>query len=318
MVTRFDIEQRQYLAQLWAQLAPRYVDGTLREFGGSRVFFVDGINGDNGNIGTEPSQPWQTIVYALTQCVADRDDYIFVLDCWQQEVAWPITVNVSRVHIIGIANPIGQFPAMQPADNNPVFLIQAAGRYSEIAGFNLGGWNDVTNTSGCLHLGQAIGVWIHHIDMGSTLAGGQPQDGIRFVDGNAQSALIEDCRFIGVAGAKGTLTRNGIFQPAGGGSRCLNAVIRNNIFMNCDSPSMELLNAEGVAILDNVFGLVSDTQGLAITLGITSEGCIVAGNKALFGTVTAAMTQNPYLDNGAAAPNHWMANYKGNALIDPA
>lgn len=312
--------------------APNYVDWAIwvllrsqcpamwlgYPIGAGNVFWVDGINGLNTNVGTRPDQPFQTITYALTQCVNDHNDYIMVLDCWQQEPAWPITVNVTRVHIIGLPGSAngynGGYPAMQPTDDNPIFLVDADGRYSEIAGFNLSGGA----TSGCIHLGQAIGVWIHDCIFGSDLAGGAPQDGIRFTAGNAEIALIEKCRFIGDSGhAKGVISRDGIYQPAGGGSRCLNAMIRDNHFLGLANIAIELLFGEGTEILDNVFSLPGDVQGAAITLGVATEGCLASGNKALYGDVTGAMANNPYLDSAPAFANHWMANFKGNALVDP-
>lgn len=286
--------------------------------GAGNVYWVDGINGLATNSGLRPDQPLLTIDSALALCVDDHNDYIMVLDCWQQEGAgnWPITVDVTRVHIIGLPGSAngynGGYPAMQPPDDNPVFLIDAAGIYSEIAGFNLSGGA----TSGCIHLGQAIGVWIHDCIFGSDLAGGTPQDGIRFTAGNAEILRVENCQFIGDNNnAKGVIARNAIEQPAGGGSRCLNAIIRNNHFLGC-LISINLGFAEGMEILDNVFGVLDLANGEAITLQVASEGCLVNGNHAMNGNAQVGYAQNPYRDLGAP-DNHWGVNYRGNLVIEP-
>ena len=80
--------------------------------GAGNVFWVDGINGNNANSGTRPDQPWLTITYALTQCVNEHNDYIMVLDAWQEPAA--VDINVTRVHIIGLAN------YLRKNSNNPL------------------------------------------------------------------------------------------------------------------------------------------------------------------------------------------------------
>lgn len=278
-----------------------------------KTFFVNGTTGSNANDGKTPATAWLTITYALGQCTAFRDDVIYVIDCWDQEPAWPITVNIERVHIIGVANPIGQYPKMQPNTNNPVFLVTAAGQYSEIAGFDLGGWNNVGNTSGCIHLDNAISTWIHHCVFGSIGAGGVPQDGIRFVAGNSRQTLIEDCCFYGT-GADGLITRDGILLNFGNN---FHTILRNNILNGLAGGIAVHLasNADDVTIKDNVIACdCSAVNGTGITLEAVTARCLVVGNKAMYLGGPLAPAFNAYRDLGAS---HWGINHVGIAPVFP-
>jgi hypothetical protein len=287
--------------------------------GAGRIFFVDGINGNNGNIGTDPNFPWLTITYALTQCVNDRNDYIIVLDHWQEVV----NINVTRVHIIGLSNFLRpnsnhSFVQMNAAADTAIFTISALSNNCEIAGFSFGG--------GATHAGienaggTPMGLHIHDCVFGHSFAGGTPRDGI-LIGLNATNIRIEDCVFLGAPGGKGTLTRDGI-RWAGAGDP-LNGYIGENEFKALPGVGINFVSVAnatgGITIKDNIFSCESDKQGAAITLAPTTRGFLVSGNKALYGPTTAAMANNPYLDQTTVAPfNAWMANYKGNVLIDPA
>jgi hypothetical protein len=277
------------------------------------VFYVDGINGNDLWDGLTPNTPFATITHALTQCVADNDDYIIVLEHWQEVVA----INITRVHIIGIPhNPNHSFVQMNAADDTAIFTVSALSNNCEIAGFSFGGGathGGIENPGG-----TPMGLYIHDCQFGHFFAGDNPQDGIR-IDLNATNIRIERCSFYGNL-AGGTLTRDGIRWTSGGDP--LNGVITDNQFLACPGVGINFVavaaNTGGITLKDNVFACGGDVQGSAITLADTCAGFLVSGNKALYGDVTAAMLNNPYLDQAAAANNHWMANYKGNALVDPA
>lgn len=287
--------------------------------GNGRTFFVDGINGNNANVGTRPDQPWLTITYALTQCVAERNDYIFVLDHWQEVV----DINITRVHIIGLSNYLrpnsnNALVQMNAAADTAIFTVTALSNNCEIAGFSFGGG---ANHAGIENAGGTpMGLHIHDCQFGHSFAGGTPQDGIR-IELNATNIRIEDCVFLGTPGGKGTLTRDGIrFQ---GGGDPLNGYIGESEFKALPGVGINFVSVGpatgGITIKDNIFSCESDKQGAAITLAASTRGFIVSGNKALYGHTTAAMAANPYLDQTTVAPfNAWMANYKGNALVDPA
>lgn len=292
--------------------------------GAGKVFWVNTAanGGDDGNVGTRPDQPFETIIYALTQCVSERNDYIMVIDDWQE--ATTITVNKTRVHIIGLAN------YLRPNTNNPlvclnsvtndfpIFTVSALSNNSEIAGFALGGGATEAGIENVA--GTPMNLHIHDCVFGHSFSGNTPQDGIR-IGLNATNIRIEHCIFLGTPGGKGLITRDGIRWSCGGDP--LNGNIENNQFKALPGVGINFAAigaaTGGITIKDNVISCESDKQGAAITLCANTRGFLVVGNKALYGAATAAMANNPYLDQTIAAPfNAWMANYKGNALIDPA
>ena len=289
--------------------------------GAGNVFWVDATNGDDGNVGTRPDQAFATIIFALTQCVDDNNDYIMVME--NAAEAATITVGVSRVHIIGLGN------FFRPNSNHPYIELSAGGDWAiftlttasancEIAGFSLGGG---ATAAGIQNLaGTPEGVHIHDCVFGHAFIADTPQDGI-FIDLNATNIRIENCIFLGIPGGKGTITRDGIRWDSAADPLC--GVIENNEFNGIPGIAINfvaLLDATGgIGIKDNVIVCGADTQGDAITLAATTRGFRVAGNKALFGKVTAGMVNNPYVDATIVSPfNTWIANHKGNVLVDPA
>ena len=290
--------------------------------GTGNVFWVSALLGADTNVGTRPDQPFATITYALTQCVANNNDYIIVIDDYQE--AATVTVNITRTHIIGLGN------FLRPNSNHPYVVLNATGAWPiftvgteasncEIAGFSLGGGPanaGIENVAG-----TPTGLHIHDCVFGHSLCADTPQDGI-LIDNNAIDIRIENCIFLGAPGGKGTLTRDGIRWDCAAGDP-LNGNIEKNQFKALPGIGINFVAvtnaAGGITIKDNVLSCGADVQGSAITLAATTRGFIVEGNKALYGPATAAMANNPYLDNTIVAPfNAWMNNYKGNALIDPA
>ena len=288
--------------------------------GTGNVFWVHGFTGSDLNVGTRPDLPFATITHALTQCVADNNDYIIVLDAWQEPAA--VDINITRVHIIGLGNYLRPnsnhpFVALNALADHAIFTVSALSNNCEIAGFSLGG--------GATHAGienpngTPMGLHIHNCVFGHSFAGGTPQDGIR-IEINATNIRIEHCVFLGTPGGKGLLTRDGIrFQ---GGGDPLNGDIENNQFKGLPGIAMNFVSVAdatgGITIKDNVIVCKEGAvQGDAITLEATTRGFLVVGNKAGYGG--AAMGVNPYLDNSILAPfNTWIENYTGNALIYPA
>jgi len=275
------------------------------------IFYVDGVNGSNANVGTIPTAPWLTITYALTQCANNNDDYIIVLNHWQEVVA----INRTLVHIIGIGhNSSYSWVQMNAAANTAIFTVTADSNDCEIAGFSFGGGaahGGIENTAG-----TPMGLYIHDCQFGHSFAGDTPQDGIR-IGLNATAIRIENCSFYGNA-ACGTLVRDGIHWECGG--EPLNGTIINNQFIGCPGGGINFAQVGpatgGITIQDNVFACDADTQGAAITLGATCAAFFVVGNRAQFGE--NAMTANPYLDGAALDSNHWANNISGNAAIYPA
>jgi len=284
--------------------------------GAGRVFYVDGLAGNNGNIGTDPNQPWLTITYALTQCVADRNDYIIVLDHWQEVVA----INVTRVHIIGLSNYLRpnsnhSFVQMNALADTAIFTVTALANNCEIAGFSFGG--GATHAAIENIAGTPMGLHIHDCVFGHSFAGGTPQDGIR-IGLNATNIRIEDCVFLGIPDGKGTLTRDGIHWAGAGDP--LNGNLERNQFkglpgigINLNFPAV----TGGFTIKDNVFAVPDLANGEAITLQAGVAGCLVTGNKAMAGGDNAMATVS-FRDLSTGPPvgseNHWGQNFLGAAI----
>ena len=199
--------------------------GNDAHLAGGKVLFVDGINGADGYEGTNPNYPLLTIVQPMSKCTSANNDYIFVLDCWDQESAWPITLAKQQLHIVGLGLPSFAYPKMQPDGAAAVFKLTSAGAYSEIAGFDLSGGT----TYGCIWIYGTEGAYIHDNWFGSAGAGGTPKYGI-YIDQNPQYSRIERNRFFGDLGSvEGLITENGVHCAAGVG--LLDGVeVINNVF----------------------------------------------------------------------------------------
>lgn len=281
-----------------------------------RVFFVHAFTGNDNNKGDDPNAPFATLRHALDQCVNDRNDYIFVLDCWQE--AMPIAIDVTTVHIIGVGGqPNRPYPLWNAAGDTAIFEISSASNNCEIAGFGFGGGatHAAIENSG----GTPMGVWIHDCIFGHSFCNNTPQDGIR-IEVNATAIRIERCCFYGSGGltSPGTITRDGIrFQ---GGGDPLGGVIANNLFLGCPGVAINFVtvaaDSGGIAIVVNNIACDANTQGAAISLGASCGGFIISDNRANFGDTD--MGQNPFLDGAAAGNNHWMANWLGITPTQPA
>jgi len=277
------------------------------------VYYVDFFNGSNANDGLTPNSPFLTITYALTLCVNDHDDYIIVMEHYQEVV----TISKSRVHIIGVgSNPNYSFVQMNAAADTAIFLVTNDSYHCEIAGFSFGGG---TNHAGIENaVGVPMGLYIHDCQFGHNFAGGTPEDGIR-ISVNATDIRVERCSFYGTPGGKGLLTRDGIRWETG---NPLNGTIIDNQFLALPGVAIDFVAVApgegGITIKDNVISCGADTQGDAITLGATCRGFLVVGNRAMFGKGTPALGTNPYLDGAGADDNHWVDNWAGNGPVDPA
>lgn len=264
------------------------------DFGAGKVFFVDKTYGSDGYDGDNPARPLYSIAHALSLCVSGRNDYILVLDAWQQDT-FPISVNKSRVHIIGVGTK-GGYPGMTPPGDTAIFTIDAPA--VEIARLSLG----AGVSHGAIEFSGANGYGaIHDCWFGE---GGAGLYGIYIppiVD--AAEELIQNCRF----GAG--ITSDGI-RIAHNMTR---GVIRDCLFRP-GAIGINVTNAFALGwILDNRFLCHADVVGAAITLAATVSGVFVDGNSAHTGnTIMGAI---PLRDLGA---NHWGMNYQGNTLILPS
>ena len=267
-----------------------------------RVFYVRiWAPGDDGNNGIDPSTPFSTITYALTKCEAGRNDYIIVLDSWNE--ATPIIVNKSNVHIIGLCNPGLPFVSLTTdGDDDPIFQLSGDDAdFVEIAGFDIGGGN---SHGGIEPLGVAAAdmAFIHHCNFGSEHCGDTALNGVLLGAAlGARGWVITDCKFMGTDGVGGgTLIAHGVNIAAG-----VHHTVQRCLFLNCANPSLQL-DGHACFILDNRFVIHAAADGAAITTGVASSLSMIDGNSAMLGGETA-MANNPYLEGNPDA-NNWGEN----------
>jgi len=254
------------------------------------IFYVLGFApGSDSNSGLSPDDPFLTIAHALDQCVADHDDYIIIMDCWQQE-DFPIDVDVSRVHILGVDNYNGFLPRMAPPGDTPIFNITQS--YVEIGHLCLSGGDG----HGAIEiLGILARSRIHDCVFGIPAA---CQDGIVFdVTADATETMIDHNLFSGPG-----IVRDAIRIEAA----ATRAMIRNNVMRQVGGVGINVLaEAHLNDILDNTISLAADGEGAAISfINAASADCIVDHNSAMFGITK--MGQNPYFDDGG---NDWGCNW---------
>lgn len=297
--------------------------GVDRPPAGGRVFYVRST-GSNNNNGMDPGTPFQTITYALTQCVAGRGDYVIVMDNTSaNEPAWPIVVDITIVHILGRWGAPYAEPSIRAVGaGNACF--QLAAPWIEIAGLELGAGDDATpiiiSPPGPGTIGEW---WIHHCTFGWIIGASFGTDGIWVQNTHdAPQCVIENCWFRGPQAAVGGLTRDGI-RIEGNATR---SVFRNNLFMRLTGGVGIhcIQNGSDIgAILDNGFFVpIADALavGWAITMELGVGNALISGNRA---SQTGDNTgSNPYRDlsTGAIATclNGWGMNYSGQAVIAPA
>lgn len=274
------------------------------------IFFVDGLAGNDANTGLVPTAPFLTITHALTQCVADHDDYIIVLDHWQEVVA----INITRVHIIGVTkNATQAFVQMNAAADTAIFTVTALSNHCEIAGFSFGG--GATHAAIENQAGTPMQLHIHDCLFGHVFAGNTPQDGID-IELNATNIRIERCAFYGNgAGTMGTIARDGI-RFAGGGDT-LGGCVKDNRFLNIPGIGVNVTTRfDNGFIEDNRFQVPDTAIGQAITFAAGAAGqTLVDGNKAAAGG-DAVLTNVPFRDLSgapAASGNDWGQNFSGAA-----
>jgi len=79
-------------------LAVRDIPIDLRLNGLSNVFWVDSVNGSNGNAGTF-NKPWATIAYAVSRCTANQGDKIYVAAGHTETIIAAGTLTIDKAGI---------------------------------------------------------------------------------------------------------------------------------------------------------------------------------------------------------------------------
>ncbi len=300
--------------------------GLQAPMGIGKKFFVNGgadgvTHGHNvAGKGESIATAFLSITFALTQCVAGRNDYIFCFNVYNQDAS-PISIpsGLNMIHIIGLQLKGGSSLSLATTGDTPMFylntLVTGPLADLEIAGFNLGGGT----THGCIEIhGACDMLWIHDCVFGHAWLP-LSQDGIRIASvSNSQGVIIEDNLFYGNSGlaAQGKLTRYGIGQIAGS-APLHGGAIRRNHFIKCPTGAINLAaQVWEMVIEDNKISCGTDALGNAITLSPSTASCLIARNRANRGQII--MTNNPYLDSAGAADNDWLSNYLGIVMHYPS
>ncbi len=301
--------------ELGLQWRPSMESLSTRNKGAGRVFFVR-ANGDNENDGITPGTPFQTITYALTQCVTGRNDYIILMNNTSAvEPAFPIQIAINMVHILGMWGAPYPNPTLTAVGfgNQPTIQIMDGVTWVEIAGIDFGGGA----ANGCIQIGSGAGntsyIWIHHCTFGYD-AGVGAQDGIRWLVTHANAeTYVEDCIF----GA--LLTRDGC-RLDGNNTR---GVYRRNLFrlVPVIGINVNVAGADVAEISRNDFLCTgAGPIGSAITFVFGAGNAMVVDNRA--GFAAAAMGAIPYRDlsTGLAATslNAWVNNVDGILALIPS
>lgn len=272
----------------------------MRNPSAGQVYYVSGAGqgAADTNDGRTPESAFLTIDYAIGQCTAAGDDYIFVIVHDNATETWPIVVDVANVHIIG--NPSNPFamPDIRIQDDVDGFDVTADD--VEIAGLNI-------STNSDAHTNRLIdctggGCWFHHNYMAWFWWG---YDGIYFAGAGCSNNLVEH-NYLGAHGfshwhvtvapqANRIIVRDNVC--------ILNGYQTGNCILKFDC------NNRGV-VKDNTFMVPDLANGEAVYTETNTN--LFTGNEAMSGNV--AMTFNPYRDTGA---NNWGINYANIAAVLP-
>ena len=268
-----------------------------------KVLFVNGVDwangfteGNDGNSGESVDDPLATITQAISLCTNEGNDYIYVLDYWQNEASWPIAVNVDGLSIIGVNwRPMRPWPIVASSGNYPCFDITASTIVIRDMGlYPTAGYAGITFDDGCKN------VWIDRCEFI------QGSYGVQLASGDMSFGLaVTNCHFIA------SLTSGGITiqdDPA----FCF---IDGNWFDRLTGDCINVLQGAGHFITNNYFSLKANSAGLAITLGSGVSRTFVGNNYAAYGN---AVTTSPYDDAGTVETNSWGRNFLGDTTIDPA
>jgi hypothetical protein len=295
------------------------VQGAVPALGNGKTFWVDttswGTGSDSATRGRNPNYPLATIEYAMTLCTANNNDYIIVLNGWDNDTT-TISLDKQAVHIIGVNgfNHRAPFVWLKIAGTGalPVFTLQGSNSANcEIAGFTLSADAShpcITTAAGGAST-QLVYAHIHHCSFGASIdAANVCQDGIlQGADSGLDAVLVEDCTF------GDEITRDGIRFTT-----FYQGLIRNCLFSNCGSIAIDAITggaATGMPdVISNKFRAVHDkSEGWAITT-VACGGGLITDNQATADFATGG--NNPYLDH--ADLNQWGVNWTWNAVAAPA
>lgn len=269
-----------------------------------KVLFVNGVSWGNGftagndaNSGESLDDPLYTIAKAISLCTNEGNDYIYLLDYWQNDTTWPISVNVDGLSIIGINwRPFRPWPILSSSGNYPCFDIVASTILIDSVGlYPTAGYPGITFDDGVknVHINRC------EFEQGSY--------GIQLAAGDMSFGLgITNCRFLATLSSGGILIDD---DPAF-------CVIDGNSFDQNTGDAIAVTAGAGHVITNNMFAMKAATSGLSITLSSAVSRAFVNGNHSAYGANSTSIS--PYDDEGTVTTNNWGTNWYGKAVADPA
>jgi len=264
----------------------------------SKVFFVDTTNGSDGNDGLTPEHAKATITNAIAQCITTRRDVIYVLD-WSTDngETWPLAMSKAGVTLVGM--PTGTISG--GTDSMARIICPDAAAAIALTAHQCRIVNCYIYTNASYDaITFAVNGWTGII--GNTF--GRCTDACG--GGASASTSIGWCSEISYNLFTSQVADHGIYQnnPA-------TLLIKGNHFQAVQGTyALEIVASSAARIVDNRFGLNSNTAGSAIRMGHATTHCYIDGNHANFGMT--AMSNNPFQEQGHAVPgNDWGVNYQG-------
>jgi len=283
---------------LYPRISENYPSG-LPEHPTGRVFYVHSQLGSNDNPGNRPEKPFKTVAYAISQCLDDENDVIFVTTSVQVEDQ-PIVVNKRAVQIIGLPSNAPNYAQQGRCWFFPdghlaggVFTLSAG----DVVIKNFMFWG--TAGQPCIDFAaeatavrQVIDNCSFHKGSYGIQTGATPNTPSHYL-------TITNCMFHEQLSVGGILLASNGSWP----------LIADCFFETVPGPNISITGGmAGGRIEKCLFMLDSDTEGEAITLGAACSRWWVLDNVANDNT-TAAITANPYLEQGD--DNAWCGNSKG-------
>jgi len=285
--------------------------GTIGDYPGQTILYVDDDFGSDTYAGTHPDYPKATITSAID---AARDastgagDWIFVLSYadYTPPTAedFPISVDKQRLTISGLPQSGGIMHngTAVTSDEQNYAAFQIDEHWVTIQHLMLD-VDDAGSTGGTVEAGSSVfgftlrGCWLNPIYTAT----------YGFYTGAANDVpnlLIEDCVF-GTYNAATATNHIRLFNATRG-------LIRNNLFLGSSSYCIYALATCGnCSILNNRFKLYADTDGFAIYCADGSSNIYIDGNNAAHGMST--ITNDPFWDANNDDSNDWGLNYENQA-----
>jgi hypothetical protein len=283
--------------------SPTWYGGGLSNYlvagaGLGNVFYVNGLSGSNSNTGRDAEHPLLTLAAALALCANDHNDTIVVLDYYDMEGGAAVTVNKSKVTIVGDEGGCKDrsWTCLHATADTACLIIAANDVRVHQLYFDAGAAHGGIEFSGAVCRIGVYNCWFGTGAYGVYSAPG----------GLAFSLEVADCMFCQA------LTSHSLYindDPAF-------CSFHDNYFDQPQGDAINIVQGGGDRVCDNTIACGADVQGRGIRLGAAVYRCLVARNVANFGN--ADMAANPFEEGAADDVNHWMANYKGITLIHPA